>query len=215
MVPTSVMGAGADRTLGFALGAPSTPDGTVLYLQVGLGELGPPRAAGTSPFHELRVVLYGSPVPDPSQALVTTTSDIPLRGNVRVVPVEAGSARWALQANAVHPLVGATTADAAWLTLAGGALVALLVTTIVEIETRRRRSALHLYQNERQLAEGLQRSLLPPLPSLSTLDVAVSEIGTELIVHWGHPGGRQKEIRAVVAPAPYKKDRSRGDLTAV
>jgi vanillate/3-O-methylgallate O-demethylase len=51
--------------------------------------------------------------------------------------------------------------------------------------------------------------------SLSTLDVPVSEIGTELVVHWGHPGGRQKEIRAVVAPAPYKKDRSRGDLTAV
>jgi vanillate/3-O-methylgallate O-demethylase len=48
--------------------------------------------------------------------------------------------------------------------------------------------------------------------SLSTLDVAVSEIGTALIVHWGHPGGRQKAIRAVVAPAPYKKDRSRGDL---
>lgn len=51
--------------------------------------------------------------------------------------------------------------------------------------------------------------------SLSTLDVAVSEIGTELTVHWGRPGGRQKEIRAVVAPAPYKKDRSRGDLTAL
>jgi glycine cleavage system aminomethyltransferase T len=48
--------------------------------------------------------------------------------------------------------------------------------------------------------------------SLSTLDVAVSEVGTELVVHWGKPGGRQKEIRAVVAPAPYKQDRSRGDL---
>jgi vanillate/3-O-methylgallate O-demethylase len=51
--------------------------------------------------------------------------------------------------------------------------------------------------------------------SLSTLDVAVCEIGTELTVHWGHPGGRQKEIRAVVAPAPYKQDRSRGDLKVV
>jgi glycine cleavage system aminomethyltransferase T len=49
--------------------------------------------------------------------------------------------------------------------------------------------------------------------SLSTLDVAVSELGTELVVHWGKPGGRQKEIRAVVAPAPYKEDRSRGDLS--
>ncbi|CCH88286.1 Glycine cleavage T protein (Aminomethyl transferase) [Modestobacter italicus] len=48
--------------------------------------------------------------------------------------------------------------------------------------------------------------------SLSTLDVAASELGTELTVHWGRPGGRQKEIRAVVAAAPYKQDRSRGDL---
>jgi vanillate/3-O-methylgallate O-demethylase len=48
--------------------------------------------------------------------------------------------------------------------------------------------------------------------SLSTLDIAVSEIGTELLVRWGKPNERQKEIRAVVAPAPYKKDHSRGDL---
>jgi vanillate/3-O-methylgallate O-demethylase len=51
--------------------------------------------------------------------------------------------------------------------------------------------------------------------SLSTIDVAVSEIGTELVVHWGRPGHRQKDIRAVVAAAPYKKDRSRGDLQSV
>jgi vanillate/3-O-methylgallate O-demethylase len=51
--------------------------------------------------------------------------------------------------------------------------------------------------------------------SLSTLDVAVSEIGTELVVHWGRPNGPQKQIRAVVAPAPYKKDRSRGDLHSI
>ncbi|WP_218938471.1 hypothetical protein [Modestobacter altitudinis] len=50
--------------------------------------------------------------------------------------------------------------------------------------------------------------------SLSTIDVAASELGTELVVHWGKPGGRQKEIRAVVAPAPYKEDRSRGHLGA-
>jgi len=49
--------------------------------------------------------------------------------------------------------------------------------------------------------------------SLSTIDVAASELGTELVVHWGKPGGRQKQIRAVVAPAPYKKDRSRGELS--
>ena len=48
--------------------------------------------------------------------------------------------------------------------------------------------------------------------SLATIDVAHSDIGTDLVVHWGHPGGRQKPIRAVVAPSPYKQDHSRVDL---
>jgi vanillate/3-O-methylgallate O-demethylase len=50
--------------------------------------------------------------------------------------------------------------------------------------------------------------------SLSTLDVAVGELGTELTVHRGKPGGRQEEIRAGVAPAPYEQDNSRRDLAA-
>jgi hypothetical protein len=48
--------------------------------------------------------------------------------------------------------------------------------------------------------------------SLATVDVAHSEIGPPLTVHWGEPGGPQKPIRAVVAPAPHKEDHSRGDL---
>ncbi|MER7606175.1 hypothetical protein [Nocardioides sp. NPDC127503] len=48
--------------------------------------------------------------------------------------------------------------------------------------------------------------------SLCTLDVAHSDIGTALTVHWGNPDGPQKEIRATVAPAPYKTDRRRSDL---
>ena len=42
--------------------------------------------------------------------------------------------------------------------------------------------------------------------SLCTLDVACCEPGTEVIVIWGSPGGSRKEIRAKVAPAPYKTD---------
>jgi len=48
--------------------------------------------------------------------------------------------------------------------------------------------------------------------SLCTIDVAHADIGTPVIVHWGNPGGPQKEIRATVAPAPYKTDRRREDL---
>ncbi len=49
--------------------------------------------------------------------------------------------------------------------------------------------------------------------SLSTIDVAHSAIGTEVVVVWGEPGEPQKEIRAVVAPAPYKTDNRRADLS--
>jgi vanillate/3-O-methylgallate O-demethylase len=50
--------------------------------------------------------------------------------------------------------------------------------------------------------------------SLATLDVECAEVGTEVEVVWGNPGDPEKVIRATVAPAPYKPDASRGDLTA-
>jgi vanillate/3-O-methylgallate O-demethylase len=51
--------------------------------------------------------------------------------------------------------------------------------------------------------------------SLCTIDVAQSEPGTEVTVIWGNPGTPQKEIRATVAPAPYKMDNRRADLVAL
>jgi vanillate/3-O-methylgallate O-demethylase len=48
--------------------------------------------------------------------------------------------------------------------------------------------------------------------SLCVIDVDCSEVGTEVAVIWGEPGEPQKEIRALVAAAPYKKDNRRIDL---
>jgi vanillate/3-O-methylgallate O-demethylase len=49
--------------------------------------------------------------------------------------------------------------------------------------------------------------------SLCTIDIDFSKPGTEVAVVWGDPGTRQKHIRATVAPAPYKKDNRRIDVT--
>jgi vanillate/3-O-methylgallate O-demethylase len=49
--------------------------------------------------------------------------------------------------------------------------------------------------------------------SLCTIDVAHSAPGTEVEVIWGAPGEPQKRIRATVAPAPYKPDHRRADLS--
>ena len=49
--------------------------------------------------------------------------------------------------------------------------------------------------------------------SLCVLDVALCAPGTEVTVLWGRPGTPQKAIRATVAPAPYKKDNRRLDVS--
>jgi vanillate/3-O-methylgallate O-demethylase len=49
--------------------------------------------------------------------------------------------------------------------------------------------------------------------ALSFIDTEYAEPGTEVTVLWGKPGTPQTEIRATVAPAPYKKDSRRRDLS--
>lgn len=51
--------------------------------------------------------------------------------------------------------------------------------------------------------------------SLCVIDVAHAEPGTEVVILWGEPGEPQKEIRATVAPAPYKRDNRRVDMHTV
>ncbi|WP_350351672.1 hypothetical protein ABS642_21280 [Microbacterium sp. A8/3-1] len=48
--------------------------------------------------------------------------------------------------------------------------------------------------------------------SLAVIDVEHFAIGDEVTVIWGNPGTPQREIRATIAPAPYKENRARVDL---
>jgi len=51
--------------------------------------------------------------------------------------------------------------------------------------------------------------------SLCVVNLDCSEPGTEVLVIWGEPTEPQKEIRAQVAPAPYKKDKRRLDVRSL
>jgi len=51
--------------------------------------------------------------------------------------------------------------------------------------------------------------------SLCTIDVSQAEPGTQVTIIWGNPGEPQKAIRATVAPAPYKSDHRRVDMTSL
>jgi vanillate/3-O-methylgallate O-demethylase len=63
----------------------------------------------------------------------------------------------------------------------------------------------------------IQRTVAIVLPSgemlsLCTINIEFNKVSTEVAVVWGKPGGRKKNIRAVVAPAPYKPITMRGGL---
>ena len=171
VVPTPVIG--ADRILGFAIGPPGAPVGTVLYRQTALGPaVNPPRAAGTEPFSELNVAVYSSQTADSAKVLTATTHDLPLHGQVRRNFLMVGDTRWLLTVSARSPLVGRLTADAPWLVLGVGLIGTALIGLVVETVARRRDAALELYQVEHNVAESLQRSLLPRLPELPGLVLA-------------------------------------------
>jgi hypothetical protein len=170
MVATRVHG--RERLLGFALGPPAAPAGTVLYRESALGPVAPPRAAGTAPFSELDVAIYAVPTVNAEQILVSTTDDLPLTGEVRSNPLTAGASRWLLVVKARNPLVGRLADSAPLGILVLGILGSLLIAAVIESTARRRDAALALYAGEHQVAETLQRSLLPQLPSLPGLDLA-------------------------------------------
>src|SRR3954453_4928141 len=170
MIATPVVG--ADRRLGFVLGPPAAPAGTVLYRETALGPLKAPQAAGTAPFAELDVVIYDSRTPRPSAALATTTTKLPLTGDVVNRPLDAGISHWLTSVKAKRPLVGDVASKLWWITLLVGIAGSLLLAAVIETVARRRDDALALYATEHHVAETLQRSLLPQLPSIEGLELA-------------------------------------------
>lgn len=51
--------------------------------------------------------------------------------------------------------------------------------------------------------------------SLAVLDIEHAEIGNQVTVLWGDTAGRQKAVKARIAPAPYKEDRRRSEVGAL
>lgn len=51
--------------------------------------------------------------------------------------------------------------------------------------------------------------------SLCSIDLAWATPGEQVVVLWGSPNTRTKEIRATVAPAPYKRDNRKIDVAAL
>ncbi len=196
LVATPVLGSGANRVLGFALGGPSVPPGTVLYRQSALGQVKAPREAGTAPFDELNVVLYDASRPVAAQVVATTTKRLPLTGRVRSLAFPVGASHWLLSVSSAQPLVGTVAAWAPWIALAVGLAASALIAATLEQAVRRRDAAVALYRSEHRVAETLQHRLLPPLATVPGLDIASRYVAASMSWPMTSP------ITTAVRPSP-------------
>jgi signal transduction histidine kinase/DNA-binding response OmpR family regulator/HPt (histidine-containing phosphotransfer) domain-containing protein len=146
IVSTPVMADGDVKTVGFALGPPAAPAGTVVYREAVIKPETPSATTASAPFSELDGWLYASPDPDPSQLVLTSTPNrrpTSTRGTL-YRPFTAGDSKWVLAVAAQKPLVG-SLAERLPLIIAGiGLLLSLAIFTVLHGVTRRRDYALAL-----------------------------------------------------------------------
>jgi signal transduction histidine kinase/ActR/RegA family two-component response regulator len=134
----------APRQRRLVLAVPAGTAGTVVYQESVVTPQVPVASTAASPFRELRVALYASAAGDADSLLLTTETDVRLRGEVRRIPFAVGADTWLLVVAAKEPLAGPFARNFPWLLLGGGAVMALLAASVVEVLVRRRRYALSL-----------------------------------------------------------------------
>jgi len=174
---------GSHRWLAFAVGNAAGP-GTVVWYRVAFS----PTASAqipAGPWGDLNLALYLSSRPEPAALLLATTKNLPLAGGVQY-PFAVGADTWLLVANSPTPLVGTLAQDTPWLVLGIGALVAVLVTTVVEIQGRRRAYAAALVEERtvslRQAVTDLEQAQaqLVRQEKLAAMGQVASTVGHEL-----------------------------------
>ncbi|MEA2686271.1 MAG: hypothetical protein QOE93_1466, partial [Actinomycetota bacterium] len=131
-------------TMGFALGPPAAPEGTVVYRE----SIVAPKASGgaSSPFSDLVGWLYVSPQPDPTQLLLTNApaGESSPRPHALEQPFVVGDSQWLLAVVPEHPLVGTLVTRLPQLILGIALLLSLVIVAVVDGVTRRRDYALRL-----------------------------------------------------------------------
>jgi signal transduction histidine kinase len=172
--------------LGFVLGAPAAPAGTVVYEEYAVDPARPAAIAQSAPFHELNVALYVGATPDPAKLILATTRTVPLRGRTASSKIAAGDSSWLVVANAHQPLSGTLAVNVRWILLAAVLLIGAAMAAVVEAVARRRDYAMGLVADrtgelEDSLArlEHTQEALLSS-ERLAALGQMAATVGHEL-----------------------------------
>lgn len=172
-------------TLAFFVGAPVAPPGTAVALEVSFPTRVSTASLKNGPFKDLDFALYASSAVSPGELVFTTTSDVLQGPHVARVSSTVGADTWLVLARAKTPLVGSLAANAPWIVLGVGLLLAVMAGTIVENLSRRERFAAAMV--DRRTAELERQSALVALMGEvgDTLQscLSVDEVGTVVSHH--------------------------------
>lgn len=154
-VSTGVFRVEGETRLGFAV-RPAAAGGLAVYAEAAINPDERVPVTSGAPFSDLTVALYASELPDADQLVLSTTGDLPLRGDVVTEDLEVGGDRWVLVVKARSPLVGSVAESTPWVLFGGGLVLAVAMAAVVEVLGRRRAQVQALVE-ERTAA--LRRSL--------------------------------------------------------
>lgn len=145
MVNTPVMTDRILPSLGFALGPPHAPPGTVVYRESVVNLAAPSMAAQAGLFNGLDGFLYASTQPDPTQLVQTT------RWPARTPPagafhrlVSVGASQWLIAVSPKAPLVGPLVERLPLIVGLVGMVVSLAILMVLDAMARRWNFALRL-----------------------------------------------------------------------
>ncbi len=146
LVSTPVMAEGGVQMLGFALGPPAAPPGTIVYREAVVASGSPSPATAAEPFSDLIGSLYASPTADPTQLVLTNApaGEAPTGSGTLERPFVVGDSHWLLAVAAERPLVGSLVTRLPLITLVIGLLFSLVIVAVVDAVARRRDYALRL-----------------------------------------------------------------------
>jgi signal transduction histidine kinase len=187
LVTTRVFSAGGSRLVGLAQGPPVAPPGEAIYLESVVRPAAGAAAAASpdSPYHELNLVVYASPRPQPGQAILRTARG-PLGEGTATRSFPVGSERWSLEASVRTPLVSSFGEAVPWIILAVGLGSAAGAALTVALLVRRRNYAVALVDaRTAELAESLReleaaQARLMQQERLATIGQVAAAVGHEL-----------------------------------
>jgi serine phosphatase RsbU (regulator of sigma subunit) len=169
---THVVGTGYQR-FGYAMTASGPAGDYAVYAEQSLPANRRISVTAANPAANLYIAVYFGTTPDFRALVVSDAPHLPLTGIHAVQSFPFGADLLTLAAAPRRSLAGGFAANQTTIIAVGGSIISLLVAALVDVLVRRRRRAERQAAESRQVAETLQRSLLPStLPTLDGVQLA-------------------------------------------